>query len=93
MSPPPISIKGVRCFLGHTGFYRRFVKDFLKVAHPLWKLLEKECRFYFDESCLKAFGDLKVKLVFASIIISPDCSEPFEVMCDASWVSLGMISG
>ena len=53
--PPPISIKGVRSFLGHAGFFRRFIKDLSKIAHPLCKLLEKECKFYFDESCLKAF--------------------------------------
>ena len=57
--PPPISVKGVRSFLGHVGFYRIFIKEFSKIAHPLYKLLEKDCKFYFDESCLKAFGELK----------------------------------
>ena len=47
----PISVKGVRSFLGHVGFYRRLIKDFSKNAHPLCKLIEKECKFYFDESC------------------------------------------
>ena len=92
--PPPISVKGVRSFLGHTGFYRRFIKDFSKIAHPLCsKLLEKECKFCFDESCLKAFGELKEKLVSAPIIISPDWNSPFEVMCDASGVALGVVLG
>lgn len=44
-SPPPISVKGVRCFLWHASFYRIFIKDFSKIAHPLCKLLEKECKF------------------------------------------------
>ena len=70
--PPPISVKGVRSFLGHAGFYRRVIKDFSKIAHPLGKLLEKDCKFCFDESCLKEFGKLKEKLVSAPIIISPD---------------------
>ena len=43
--PPPISVKGVTSFLGHAGFYRRFIKDFSMIAHPLCKLLEKECKF------------------------------------------------
>ena len=43
--PPPISVKGVRSFLGHAGFYRRFIKDFSKITHPLRKLLEKDCKF------------------------------------------------
>ena len=81
--PPPISLKGVRIFLGHAGFYRRFIKDFSKIAHLLCKRLEKDCKFCFDESCLKSFGELKEKLVFAPIIISPDWNSPFEVMCDA----------
>ena len=80
--PPPISVKGVRGFFGHAGFYRRFIKDFPKIAHPLCKLLEKECKFYFDESCQKAFGELKEKFVSVTIIISPDWSKLFEVMCD-----------
>ena len=63
--PPPISLKGVRSFLGHAGFYQRFIKDFSKIEHPLCKLLEKDCKFCFDESCLKAFGELKEKLVSA----------------------------
>ena len=69
------------------------MQAFTKIAHPLWKFLEKECVFYFDESCLKAFGELKEKLVSAPIIISPDRSKPFEVMCDASGVALGLVLG
>ena len=61
--------------------------------HFLCKLLEKECKFYFDESCLKAFGKLKEKLVSSPIIIYLDWSKPFEVMCDASRVSLGVVLG
>ena len=57
--PPPISVKGVTRSLRHVGFYRRFIKDFSKITNPLCKLLEKECKFYFDKSCLKAFGELK----------------------------------
>ena len=91
--PPPISVKDVRSFLGHAGFYRRFINDFSKIAHPLCKLLEKECKFHFDESCLRAFGELKIKLVSAPIIISTDWSKPFEVMCDASGVALGVVLG
>ena len=86
-------MKGVKSFLGHAGFYRRFIKDFSKIAHPLCKLLEKECKFCFEESCLKEFGELKEQLVSAPIIISPDWNSPFEVMCDASGVALGVVLG
>ena len=86
-------MKGVRSFLGHAGFYRRFIKDISKIAHPLCKLLEKDCKFYFDESCLKAFSELKEKLVSALIIVSPYWNRPYEVMCDASGVALGVVLG
>ncbi|WMV25053.1 hypothetical protein MTR67_018438 [Solanum verrucosum] len=93
MLPPPISVKGVRSFLGHACFYRSFNKDFSEIAHPLCKLLEKEYKFNFDDTCLRAFGELKEKLVSAPIIISPDRGQPFEVMCDASGVELGVVLG
>ncbi|XP_069144452.1 uncharacterized protein [Solanum lycopersicum] len=74
-------------------FYRWFIKDFTKIALPLCKLLEKECKFHVDESCLKAFGELKENLVSVRIIISPDWSKPFEVMSYASGVYLGVVMG
>ena len=91
--PLPISLKGLRRFLGYAGFYRRFIKDISKIAHTLCKLLEKECKFYFHESYLKAFRMLKEKLVTTPISISPDWSKPFEVMCDASGVALCVVLG
>ena len=83
----------MRSFFGHASFYWRFIKDFSKIAHPLSKLLEKECNFHFDESCLKEFGELKEKLVYAPIIISLDWSKPFEVTCNASGVALCVVLG
>ena len=43
--PSPMNVKTVRQFLGHAGFYRRFIKDFSKIAKPLYKLLEKDANF------------------------------------------------
>ncbi|KAJ9556534.1 hypothetical protein OSB04_011148 [Centaurea solstitialis] len=57
--PPPTNIKGVRSFLGHAGFYRRFIQDFSKISRPLTKLLEKDAPFIFDEKCISAFETLK----------------------------------
>lgn len=70
--PPLIFIKGVRSFLGHTGFYGRFLKEFSKIAHHMCKLFEKEAKFEFDGDCLRAFNCLKKKLVLAPIIVTPD---------------------
>ncbi|KAL5563687.1 hypothetical protein UlMin_033434 [Ulmus minor] len=91
--PPPTSVKGIRSFLGHAGFYRQFIKDFSKVAKPLCSLLEKDRVFCFDEDCLKAFLELKKKLSSAPIIVAPDWTAPFELMCDASDVALGAVVG
>jgi hypothetical protein len=65
-------VKGVRSFLGHAGFYRRFIKDFSKISKPLCTLLQKESTFTFTEECLKSFNTLKEKLVTAPIIVAPD---------------------
>ena len=48
---PPTIVKGIRNFLGHAGFYRRFIKDFSKISSPLCRLLEKETKLEFDEKC------------------------------------------
>ena len=61
--PPPANVKGIWSFLGHVGFYRRFIKDFSKIAKLLCNLLEKDAPFVFDDSCLRAFNVLKEKLV------------------------------
>ncbi|KAD4180181.1 hypothetical protein E3N88_28772 [Mikania micrantha] len=53
--PPPTSVKVVRSFLGHAGFYRCFIKDFSKITRPITRLLEKDVEFVFDEECLRAF--------------------------------------
>ena len=70
--PPPISVKGIRSFLGHAGFYRRFIKDFSKIAKPLCNLLEKDVSFNFTKECQEAFEILKQKLISAPIIVTPD---------------------
>ena len=62
---PPTTVKGIRSFLGHAGFYRRFIKDFSKIARALCRLLEKDVKFNFDESCQYAFEEIKSRLVAA----------------------------
>nr|GEX07704.1 reverse transcriptase domain-containing protein [Tanacetum cinerariifolium] len=91
--PPPTNIKGIRSFLGHADFYRRFIKDFSKIARPLTKLLEKDTQFEFNEECHNAFDLLKEKLTFALVIVSPNWSLLYELMCDASNFAVGAILG
>ncbi|KAJ9535149.1 hypothetical protein OSB04_un001772 [Centaurea solstitialis] len=91
--PPPTNVKGVRSFLGHAGFYRRFIKDFSKIARPLTELLAKDTPFSFNDSCLEAFEKLRKELTSAPIIQPPDWTLPFELMCDASDFAIGAVLG
>ncbi|XP_023634279.1 uncharacterized protein LOC111829418 [Capsella rubella] len=90
---PPKSVKDIRSFLGHAGFYRRFIKDFSKIARPLSRLLCKEVEFVVDESCLEAFNKIKEALVSAPIVQAPDWDHPFEIMCDVSDNAVGAMLG
>ena len=56
--PPPVNIRGIRSFLGHAGFYRRFIKDFSHITRPLTNLLAKDVPFEFDDAYLKSFNIL-----------------------------------
>nr|GFA84672.1 reverse transcriptase domain-containing protein [Tanacetum cinerariifolium] len=70
--PHPTTVKGVRSFLGHAGFYRRFIQDFSNISRPMTHLLEKNTLFIFFEDCIKAFQMLKKKLTEAPILIAPN---------------------
>nr|GEZ65185.1 reverse transcriptase domain-containing protein [Tanacetum cinerariifolium] len=69
--PYPTTVKGVRSFLGHVGFFRRFIQDFSKIARPMTHLLEKETPFVFSKDCIDAFDTLKKKLTEALILVVP----------------------
>jgi hypothetical protein len=86
-------VKEIRSFLDHARFYRRFIKDFSKIARPLCRLLAKETPFEFDEECMKAFGALKEILTSTPIIRPPNWGVPFEIMYDALDYAIGAILG
>ncbi|KAM2715235.1 hypothetical protein EV2_044869 [Malus domestica] len=89
----PTSVKGVRSFLGHAGFYHPFIKDFSKITRLLCSLLAKYVVFDFDIDCMNAFNTLKHELTSAPIIMAPNWSLPFELMCDASDYAFGAVLG
>ena len=91
--PPLKSVKDIRSFLGHAGFYRRFIKDFSKIAKPLCKLLAKDAIFEFDDACLNTFETLERALVSAPVLQPPNWKQPFEIMCDASNFAVGAVLG
>ena len=79
--------------MGHAEFYRRFIKDFSKICKPLCRLLEKDAKFEFDDSCLFAFKEIKSILVIAPIMATPNWNKEFEIMCDASDHAMGAVLG
>nr|GEW93368.1 reverse transcriptase domain-containing protein [Tanacetum cinerariifolium] len=91
--PHPTTVKGIRSFLGHAGFYHRFIKDFSKIAKPMTQLLEKDTPFIFSQECVEAFQTLKRKLTEAPILIASDWDMPFELMCDASDYAISAVLG
>ncbi|RDY13721.1 Retrovirus-related Pol polyprotein from transposon 17.6, partial [Mucuna pruriens] len=91
--PNPTSMREVCSFLGHAGFYRRFIKNFSRITMPLSKLLPKDVQFNFGRPCIEAFQELKNRLTSAHILQAPNWQLPFELMCDASNLALGAVLG
>nr|GEZ12899.1 reverse transcriptase domain-containing protein [Tanacetum cinerariifolium] len=87
--PHPTTVKGIRSFLGHAGFYRRFIQEFLKIARPITHLLEKDTPFFFSKECIEDFQTLKRKLTEAPILVATNWDLSFELMCDASDFAIG----
>ena len=89
--PSPTNLKTVQQFLRYAGFYGRFIRDFSKIAKPLYKLLEKDAKFEWDAECQQRFEELKAYLTTTPIVRDPDWHLPFEVMCDASDLAVGAV--
>ena len=86
---PPSMIKGVREFLGFTGYYRRFVPDYSTVARPLVRLLGKDCKFKWTDACQDAFKALRSLLIKAPVLAFPKEDLPYIVDTDASDYGIG----
>ena len=89
----PTTVKGIRSFLGHADFCRKFIKDFSKIARPLCRLLEKDAKFNFDELCQSSFEEIRSRLVEAPIMAKPNSTKEFEIMCDVSDYVMGAVLG
>ncbi|GJR23146.1 reverse transcriptase domain-containing protein [Tanacetum coccineum] len=80
--PTPTTVKGIRSFLGHAGFYRRFIKDFSKISRPMTHLLEKNTPSFFSEDCIQASTNIeKEGVTEAPILIAPNWDQPFMKSC------------
>ena len=90
---PPTTVKRIRSFLRHACFYRRFIKNFSKISRPLCKLLEKDAKFDFNESCKAAVDEIKSRLVTTLIMMTPNWNKKFEIMGDANYYAMGVVLG
>ncbi|WVZ93225.1 LOW QUALITY PROTEIN: hypothetical protein U9M48_039223 [Paspalum notatum var. saurae] len=81
----------IRSFLGLAGYYRRFIKDFSKIAKPMTSLTKKNAKFVWGPKCEEGFRELKKLLTTAPVLAQPDVTKPFDVYCDASGRGLGCV--
>jgi hypothetical protein len=88
---PPTTVSEIRSFLGLAGYYRRFIKDFSKIAKPMTKLLEKNKAFEWTKECQASFEELRKRLTSAPVLILPDLTKKFDIYCDASRQGLGCV--
>ena len=81
---PPMTVKGIQSFLGFCNFYRRFIRDYSRIAKPLSNLVRKDTPFIFDAVCLEAFEELKRRLTSTPILAHYDASCESILETDAS---------
>lgn len=87
--PTPNSVSSLRRFLGLTNFYRRFVKQYVSIAQPLYSLLVKDAVWEWNEERSLAFDRLKTALIEAPLLAHPNPSRPFILTTDASSTAVG----
>jgi len=87
--PPPQKQRYLRSFLGLDGYYRRFIKEFSKLASPLFGLLDKEPEFIWSKCCQETLDILKSKLTTGLILWGPNWALPFHLHDDASHKAIG----
>ena len=87
----PKSVFEIRSFLGLVGYYRRFIDDFSRLATPMTRLTRKEVKFVWDDSCERAFQELKRKLTSTPMLIVSERGQRYTVYCDALKDGLGCV--
>jgi hypothetical protein len=88
---PPTTASEIQSFLGLAGYYRRFIKDFSKIAKPMTKLLEKNKAFKWTTECQSSFEELRKRLTLAPVLVLPDLTKKFDIYCDSSRQGLGCV--
>jgi hypothetical protein len=88
--PKPKNISKLRGFLGLTGYYRRFIKNYAHLTTPLSNLLKKNS-FKWDNNAEECFETLKRVMSSTLVLATPDFTKPFVVECDASGIGIGEV--
>lgn len=89
----PSTPKEVRNFLGHVGYYRRFIENFTRIAAHLFKLLTKDADLVWNDDCQNSFQVLKDMSSTTPILRGPNWSLPFHICTDASDTAIGVVLG
>ena len=89
--PPPENIEELRSFLGLATYYRRFIRNFARIAVPLFQLLQKKEPFQWLERHADAFATLKSKLTSAPVLAYPKSEGQFYLDTDASNNAIGAV--
>ena len=87
----PANVSELRSFLGLCGYYRKFVRDFAKIAKPLHRLTEKNKAFIWNNECQTAFDKLKESLTSSPILAHPNFDNTFILDTDASNFAIGAV--
>jgi hypothetical protein len=88
---PQTNVSEVQSFLGLASYYRRFIKDFSKIAKPMTNLHEKNKALAWTAECEASFEQLKKCLTSAPVLVLPDLTKKFDIYCDASRRGLGCV--
>jgi hypothetical protein len=89
--PAPKIVHQLRETLGHTRYYKKFVKGYVQITAPMEKLLRKDTKYQWNDECQHGLDTLKEKMVTAPILVFPDWEKTFHVHVDASTIALGAI--
>jgi hypothetical protein len=89
--PPPKSVRQLRETLGHTGYYKKFIKGYVQITAPMEKLLKKDTKFQWNEDFQQGSDTLKKRMVRTHILVFPDWENTFHVHVDASTIAPGSI--
>jgi hypothetical protein len=89
--PPPKTVYQLRGTLGHTGYYKKFIKGYAQIIVPMEKLLGKDTKFRCNEYCQHGLDTLKEKMVITPILVFPDWEKIFHIHVDESTIALGAI--